>query len=339
MRFYWRIIFVALVVFCISSCAVVPKLPKEVNTHIQAFQDAPTPPFFMGEQDTVHSDGIPIWYESIGDKDAPTILLIMGHSTSGLAWSNRIIDPILEKGYRVIRYDNRDVGGSGWTTETYDLSDMAQDGIQILNKEGIDKAHVVGISMGGMIGQHLALEHPERVHTFSALATSGHYFDKELKSVTGKIIWAETLLRLRYGLIPKNERRKIKSTTRSMAYLQNQDVVPLEMMNWWIQRKKFAKQEKRKSNPKASSRHTKAIRASGSRLAQLKNITIPTLVIHGTTDRLILPEHGKKLASLLPNTELILIENMGHIPTPDDERKMSKEIAAFIVSQQKISEK
>ncbi len=340
MRFYWRLLVIAACFCMLSSCVIrrphIPKLPKEVNHHIQTFQAAPVHPFYMGEQDTLHSAGIPIWYEAIGAKDAPAVLLIMGHSTSGLAWSRRFIDPMLAAGYRVIRYDNRDVGGSGWTEKGYDLSDMALDGVRILDQLGIDKAHIVGISMGGMIGQHFVLEHPDRALSLSALSTSGYYFDPQLKSVTLKVAWANVALGLRYGLIPQNDRRKVKYTTKSMAYLQNQEVVPLEMMNWWIQRKKFAQQEGRKSNPKAGSHHTKAIRLSGSRLNELQQLRLPSLVVHGTGDRLILPEHGEKLAATIPDCELVILEGMSHIPSPEDEKDMAKAIITFLKRQQSL---
>ena len=115
----------------------------------------------------VASNGIEIWYEDFGDPSNPSVLLVMGYATQATAWAPELIDPIVDAGYHVVRFDNRDIGYSTWIDDyaanPYTLDDMAADGISLMDSLKINRAHVIGVSMGGFIAQLIAINYPHRV--------------------------------------------------------------------------------------------------------------------------------------------------------------------------------
>jgi len=325
----------------ISSCftnKTVPPLPSNTNALIKdAVQKTSIPDWHLGTLETVSTEELSLHYESIGDIKNPTILLIMGYGTSGLAWTTNAIKPLLDASYHIVRYDNRDVGRTRWKegkepkrSDFYDLSDMAEDACHILDKLGKEKAHIVGISMGGMIGQHLSIKYPERVHTLTCISSTGYYFDPALVSVSAKVIQENARLMLKYGIRPKSFIDDVKKRIGTIAFLRNDEEINEEMVTFTTQRLLFKKQNDYINHPKADKRHSKAIRKSGSRLEQLKDLQMPVMLIHGTKDALIWHQHTEKYAKFIPNKKEVYIDNMGHIPTVAQEKRVSAEIAQFI---------
>jgi len=325
----------------ITSCfsgKTIPSFPKNSNAVIEEVQQkAITPDWHLGRLDTVSNEELSIHFESIGDEKNPTIVLIMGYGTSGLAWSTDFIQPLLDASFHVVRFDNRDTGRSRWIEGKepqkgvyYKLSDMAKDVCRILDKLEKEKAHIVGISMGGMIGQQMAIDHPERVHSLSCMASTGFYFDPDLVSISGKVIRANAKMMLKYGIKPKTFQKEVKKRTSTVAFLRNDKTIDEAMLSFVAQRLLFKKENDYVNHPKADKRHGKAIRKSGSRLDKLGELKMPVLLIHGTDDVLIGHQHSEKYAKLIPNKKEVYIDGMGHIPNPEQDKLSSAEILLFI---------
>lgn len=338
---FWFMISMTALMSSLGSCFTgknIPPFPENSNALIEEvkLQDS-TPDWHLGRLDTVNNDELSIHFESIGDEKNPTVLFIMGYGTSGLAWSTGIIQPFLDADYHVIRFDNRDTGRSRWRDgmepkngDYYTLSDMAKDACRILDKLGKEKAHLVGISMGGMIAQELAINHPERVHSMTCIASTGHFFDRELVSVSGKVIQANAEMILKYGAKPKSFVKEVKKRTSTVAFLQSPQKIDEAFLTFVAQRLLFKKKNNYINHPKADKRHGKAIRKSGSRLDLLRQLEMPVLLIHGKQDLLIWHQHTEKYAKLIKNSKEVYFDNMGHIPTEGDDKRISSEILNFI---------
>jgi pimeloyl-ACP methyl ester carboxylesterase len=267
------------------------------------------------------ANGIELCFDTFGEDDAPPLLLIMGLAAQMIAWDEEFCSRLAARGYRVIRFDNRDIGlstrlsAAGVPDVTaafgallqgkpvpapYRLGDMAKDAVGLLDFLGIQRAHVVGASMGGAIAQTLAIEHAPRLRTLtSIMATTGApglppptpeamavllkptpsdraaYFDS----------YVQTWKVLRAGSFPLDEARDL---TRA------------------------AKAFDRGLNPAGVARQLTAILASGSRKAALGAVRVPTLVIHGDADPLVPLACGVDTAESVPGARLQVIEGMGH---------------------------
>lgn len=262
-------------------------------------------------------DGISIAYETFGDRADPPILLVMGLGAQLLAWREGFCAGLVERGHFVIRYDNRDVGlsthlnaaprpdfdaiASGDTsTASYTLSDMAGDATRLLDHLGLDAAHVVGASLGGMIAQTLAVEHPTRVRSLtSIMSTTGD------RSV-GESSEAATAILLRP---PSSSREEAinndvvaNRVIGSPAYPENEEEL----------RERAGRAFDRAFDPLGAARQLAAIYVSGDRTPRLWQVSVPTLVIHGAADPLLGVSGGRATAAAIPGAELLVIEGMGH---------------------------
>jgi len=270
------------------------------------------------------STGIELEYDTIGSPSDPTLLLIMGFTAQLTAWDERFCQLFADAGFHVVRFDNRDCGlstkldgqvadigavmAAAFADEPapavpYTLSDMAADAMGLLDHLGIEKAHVMGASMGGMIAQHVAIEHPHRVLSLvSVMSQPG-----ELEVGQPSPEAAEALL-----APPPTDRQ---------AYI---DSAPRWML--W-QSKKYRDEARVKENaardfdrsfyPEGSSRQLAAIYASGRRTEKLQQLNVPTLVVHGLDDTLITPSGGERTAELVPGAHLMMVSDMGHdMPEP-----------------------
>lgn len=310
------IILSLLLILSLVFFLTLPPLPPDTDTQIKATLVEELPELIKGKTAIVNNNGIKIWYnvmEPVGEVRA-TILLVMGHSSTALSFTPRIYDPMLEKGYRVIRYDNRGVGLSDWMLEpekqAYNLEDMATDAIAILDQEGIEKAHVWGVSMGGMISQRLAINYPERFISLTSVMSSGYTHDPELITVDWN--WQRQLgqLLLRYGF-SKNEANAARFSLGVKGLLRGKAKYDIDTKEV-IQRALYEKRKRRGHNPKVTNQHTKAIQNSGSRLGELPHIALPFLILHGTEDPLVLPEHGEKYSKASPQAKTVWIKGMAH---------------------------
>jgi len=255
-------------------------------------------------------------YETIGNPSDPSLLLVMGLGMQLIHWDVELCERFAERGFHVIRFDNRDAGLStkieapvpnvmrlmaGLPAKVpYLLTDMAADTLGLLDHLGIERAHVVGASMGGMIAQQMAIEAPERVLSLaSMMSTTGDRFVG-----TPKLrVWSVLTRRA-----PSDRDAYVAYFARvfrmigSPAYRPDDERV----------RRRAAASYDRCHAPAATARQLGAILASGSRTAALRELDVPAVVIHGESDPLIPLRAGIATANAIPNAELIKIPGMGH---------------------------
>ena len=270
------------------------------------------------------ANGIHIAYETYGDPADTPMLLVMGLGAQLIAWPIDMVHAFADRGFFVVRYDNRDVGlstkladgssdfpatvmhaASGDpVTVAYRLSDMAADGMALLDYLGIASAHVVGASMGGMIAQTMAIKYPTRVRTLtSMMSTTG---EPEVGAPTAEAM--ATLLRAE----PTTRREFID------AHVEGSRVIGSPaFFDEAVVRTRAAAAYDRCYHPAGVMRQLLAIALSPSRAEGLAQLNVPTLVIHGDLDPLISVSGGERTAELIPGARLIVIEGMGHgIPPP-----------------------
>ena len=268
--------------------------------------------------------GIELEYDTFGSAGDPALLLVMGFTAQMIGWDEEYCRMLAGRGHRVIRFDNRDCGLStrldGVEVDTaavlgaalhgvgempavpYLLSDMAADAVGVLDHLGIDRAHVMGASMGGMIVQTMAIEHPHRlVSMTSVMSTTGA---PDVGRPTPEAM--EALL--------------AEPPTDRSAYIDSSS-------RWavWASRRHHDAERARESAaasydrafyPEGGSRQMAAILASGDRTERLGGVTAPTLVIHGTDDTLIHPSGGEATAAAVPDARLLMVDDMGHDHPP-----------------------
>lgn len=273
---------------------------------------------------TAQVNGIEIWYDVIGPEDGKPILLISGVGTQSTRWKDDFVAELNARGYRAIKMDNRDIGLSQKFTEhgipdfsriladkaagktpdvPYTLSDMAADGAALLDYLGIDKAHICGFSMGGMIVQLMAIEHPEKVLSMTTVMSNTG--NPDLPRATDAAMAALTRPRPdalvdREGAI--QSRIETDKVIGSPAY-----PIPEEEL-----RAHAEADLDRSIHPTGFSRQYAAILATRDRRGELQKLTMPVSVIHGVEDPLVPVEGGRDTAANCPTAELFEIEGMGH---------------------------
>jgi pimeloyl-ACP methyl ester carboxylesterase len=286
----------------------------------------------------IRANNIDIYYEENGPADAPVILLVMGLGAQMIAWPDEFIHGLVSKGYRVIHYDNRDVGLSQrmdgaktpnlvWTMlkarfglpvrVPYTLTDMAADGIGLLDALGIDKAHVAGASMGGMIVQLMAANHRERLLSMTSIMSSsgkpglpGARADIQKSFMVKRPPDASRDEAVAFGT----------ELVRSFSYPD-----PARPEN--AHAEMTAKAFDRGYYPVGTRRQLLAIIADGSRVERLKTITTPTLVVHGGADPLVPKEGSEDIARHIPGARLEIIDEMAHDLPPSQVGRMVDLIA------------
>jgi pimeloyl-ACP methyl ester carboxylesterase len=260
---------------------------------------------------------VEICYETFGDPGHPAVLLIMGLGTQMVGWHEDFCAALAERGFFVIRYDNRDAGHSTHFDHVrppgvpeilrrrakrvpYRLHDMADDGAGLLEQLGIEAAHVVGASMGGMIAQALAARHPDRVLSLvSIMSTTGSRWVGQ----AAFRIWPWFLRRPPHGKEAFVERAvRLFRVVGSVPHLRDEESL----------RKTIALSYERDPGRAGTLRQLAAISASGNRTSELRHIRAPTLVIHGQLDRMISPSGGRATARAIPGARLMTIDEMGH---------------------------
>jgi pimeloyl-ACP methyl ester carboxylesterase len=267
------------------------------------------------------ANGIEIEYEFFGDTGADPLLLIMGLGGQMTMWEEGFCRGLAERGYRVIRYDNRDVGlstrfdhaglpdipalmaaqASGQTAEVaYTMDDMADDAAGLLDVLEIDRAHVVGASMGGMIAQTVAIRHPARVRSLvSIMSSTGN---PELPPAKPEVM-AQFM-----APVPTDREGSIERSVQ-MRLLIGSPGFPTDEAT---ARERAGRAYDRAFTPDGTARQMAAIMTHGNRKPDLASVTAPTLVIHGAADPLVPPAGGHDTADAIPGAELLMIEGMGH---------------------------
>jgi pimeloyl-ACP methyl ester carboxylesterase len=297
---------------------IAPPLPEGAEQLIKQIKSEALPELIEGETGIAKNGSISIGYESIGDQKTAkaSIVFICGHTQIMLDWPKHIYQPFLDAGYHVIRFDNRGVGASDWMKDwtkknAYTLEDMATDVIAILDHLQIAKAHIIGMSMGGMISQRLAISHTDRVLSLTSIMSTGYFNDPKLVNVPPDFYRKLVALMLKYPVSSKKLDNQLKLNLSIRNLLLGDG--PYDLNSKYILQKAYYELKKRRGyNAKATDQHTQAINKSGSRYEELKNIQVPTLVIHGKADPLIKLEHAKKYAPMIPHADTLFIEGMGH---------------------------
>jgi pimeloyl-ACP methyl ester carboxylesterase len=260
---------------------------------------------------------VEICHETFGSPDDPALLLVMGLGTQMIAWPEGFCRRLAERGFFVIRYDNRDVGRSTHMRRhrpptirqlllrdkraaKYSLADMADDGIGLLDHLGIERAHVVGASMGGMIAQTMAVRYPDRVLSLaSMMSNTGHRW----KGTPGLRIYPIFFRR------PASSREGAVESFVSVFKLIGSPGFPFHEAEM---RKAAELSYDRGYNPAGTGRQLAAILAAGDRTDELRRITAPTVVVHGTKDRMVRPSGARATAAAIPGAQLVWIDGMGH---------------------------
>ena len=272
-------------------------------------------------EERAHVNGIDIVYETIGDPSDPPMLLIMGLGMQLIHWDVELCELLAARGFRVIRFDNRDSGLStqidapvpnlargfaGLSVDApYLLDDMADDSFGLLDHLGIDAAHVVGVSMGGMIAQTMAIRRPERVlsHT-SIMSTTGN----RRAGLPKLRVWSVLTRRA-----PRSKDAYIDYFVRVFRMIGSKTFQSDEQRI----REVAAASYERGVHPAGTGRQLAAIIASGDRSTRLAELRVPTTVIHGRNDPLVPFRGGQATARAIPGAEFLAIPGMGHdMPRP-----------------------
>jgi pimeloyl-ACP methyl ester carboxylesterase len=288
--------------------------------------------FVEGRASKAGPSGIDIVYERLGDPDAPAALLIMGVSAQLIDWPEAFCHALAERGLQVVRFDNRDAGLSTHMTSapppdlaaalagdlssaSYTLSDMAADAVGLMDALGIGKAHAVGASMGGGIAQTMALEHPERVCSLTSMmfTTGNPSVGQPAHNVLREIFG---------GPRPVTRDDAIRQMVRAFRAVGSPEYAADESEI----AARAGRAYDRSYDPMGTARQAVATVASGDRTERLRQLDVPTLVIHGLADRLCDASGGRATAEAIPGAELLLIEGMGH----DLPRALQTQIAARI---------
>ncbi len=270
----------------------------------------------MSEQFCDVGRGVTLCYETFGEPSDPTALLVMGLGTQMVAWHEDFCRQLAARGLHVVRFDNRDIGRSthmGSRPPTvvqllarskraakYTLTDMADDAAGLLRELDLAPAHVIGASMGGMIAQTLAANHPTLVSTLvSIMSNTGHRRS------------GQPALRIYPALLRRapREREAFVAHAKRLFTAIGSTGLPLDLDDL---RELAEISYDRDHDPHGAGRQLAAIIASGDRTADLRRIAIPTLVIHGTADPLVNPSGGRATARAIAGAELMEIEGMGH---------------------------
>ncbi len=286
----------------------------------------------------IRANNIDIYYEENGPADGPVILLVMGLGAQMIAWPDEFIHGLVSKGYRVIHYDNRDVGMSQrmegaktphlvWTMfkariglpvrVPYTLSDMAADGIGLLDALGIDKADVVGASMGGMIVQLMAANYPERTLSMTSIMSS---------SGKAGLPGARPDIQRQF-MVKRSPDASREEAVAFGAELVSAFSFPDPARPENAHAEMTAKAFDRGYYPVGTRRQLLAIIADGSRVERLKTIKVPTLVVHGGADPLVPKEGSEDIARHIQGARLEIIDEMAHDLPPSQVGRMVDLIA------------
>jgi pimeloyl-ACP methyl ester carboxylesterase len=271
----------------------------------------------FGEELTAPANGIELVYQEMGPADGEPLILVMGLATQMIAWDPEFCALLADRGFRVVRFDNRDIGRSTKidsagvpsridmmsgrrASAAYLLKDMARDTVGLMDHLGVDSAHLVGASMGGMIVQTAAIEYPERVRSIvSMMSTTGSRW-------TG--LPSMKAFGVLFGTPPKGREAIVERAVKTFKVIGS----PAFEFDEERVRDVAGRSYDRGHSAAGVSRQLHAITASGDRTRALRDVRLPATVIHGSRDPLVRPAGGRATARAIPGARLRVIEGMGH---------------------------
>jgi len=269
------------------------------------------------------ANGLQLEVETLGDRAHPAVLLIMGLGMQLIAWPESLCQELVAAGFFVIRFDNRDIGLSEKiesarrvnlataalryflrlpVSAPYRIETMADDAIGVLDALGIDKAHIVGVSLGGMIAQSLVAEHPQRCLSLSSIMSASG--DRRMPTASlriSRLLMARPARNAKFEVLVEHFVRLF--TAIGSPGFPTPPALMRERMRANLQRSYY---------PAGTARQLLAIVASGDRSAALRRIRRPTLVVHGDADPLVPVANGVDCARKIPGASLRIIPGMGH---------------------------
>jgi pimeloyl-ACP methyl ester carboxylesterase len=271
----------------------------------------------FGEELTAPANGIELAYQEMGDPDGKPLVLVMGLAMQMIAWDEGFCSLLAERGFRVVRFDNRDIGRSTKLksagppsridlmagrrgSAAYLLGDMARDTLGLMDHLGIESAHLVGVSMGGMIAQTMAIEHPGRVRSLTSIMSN-----------TGSR-WTGLPSLKAFGVLlsapPHGRDQVVERAVRTFKVIGS----PGFPFDEEYVRDVAGRSYDRGHHAAGVTRQLHAITASGERTGALRNVRTPTLVVHGRDDVLVKPAGARATARAVPGARLKMIDGMGH---------------------------
>jgi pimeloyl-ACP methyl ester carboxylesterase len=244
---------------------------------------------------------VELYVETFGDPADPTLLLVNGLGSQCISYPEPWCERFAATGHQVVRFDNRDVGlSSKLKGVDYALADMALDALAVLDAVGVERAHVMGLSMGGMIVQRLAIDHPHRLLTMTSVM-----------SRTGEPDYGQSSPEALAVLMSPPATSREEHIERHVAAIATYGSTP-EWVDEAETRARASAAYERCFDPGGVARQMAAVMADGSRAEQLRDVAVPTLVMHGSRDTLIEPSGGRRTAELIPGARYVEIEGMGH---------------------------
>lgn len=321
-----------------------PKLPPGTDALLDDVLARELPELVTGQSGWADSGGLKIWYE----RRAPTgpargtVLLNSSLGGDAFSWPLPCLRTLAQAGYYVIRYDYRGTGLSDWMEQwnsqhPYAVADLARDALAVLDALGVERAHVFGLSLGGMVAQEIALQQPARVASLTLLMTSGYIGDPDLPGLTSSYFFsllATGLPLLKYRL-RGGEKNLIKERlAKTLLVIKPADLDVRELAEVVL----YELRRRRGLNLRAIQQHQTAVTVAGSRYARLRTLNTPTLVIHGTADRFIPVEHGRQLAQVIPHAQGLWLAGVGHLfPVPNLAAVMERVFAHWASSERDLA--
>lgn len=297
-----------------------PELPSQTNEVIAEITSENVPELVEGDTGYINSGVTKIWYElkNKSTNTKGTVLLINGFTEPSTFWNQNLIKNIIDSGYQVIKFDNRDVGFSDWTdaenpNHAYTMEDMVNDAMAVLDQNGISKAHLVGYSMGGYIAQRIAIEYPNRVLSLTSLSSTADFGDNhpEYNWTPPAII----KLGVRNALLG-DDKSLLKLYFRILSGMNGNDTYTMELKLLGEQ-VLYELHKRRGFNKDAGLHQGFAIKNAKSNYSELDKIKVATLVVHGKKDPILSFELAKKYSEKIEKSKQIWIDEAGHLLTND----------------------
>ena len=270
----------------------------------------PVGPVVPDESGFVEREGVRIAWRSYGE--GPAVLMIMGFMGSGNAWFRLL--PHVAAGHRAIVFDNRGTGDSDRPQGLWTMDDLAKDAVAVLDAAGEETAHVVGASMGGMVAQHVALDHPERVRSLTLACThAGGRRDAP-----------------RWRMVASVALRPVLGVGRSFPIVAPLLYAERSRREHGERVREDLEMRMRDATPVATALGQVAAIARHDTRRRLHEVDVPVLILHGEEDHLIPPSGGRELAELLPHAQLVMLPETGHVLTTDAEAATARALTRFL---------